>query len=200
MCEGACVYSCGVFMRVRRGGFPGECRRGSFVESDDLLGSERGASPSLPRSTRTAGLIFALQQSPSASVVVRPAPRARVFRCQELRAGRRLSSLGSPELARASTVSGGRGSEGGSQAGKGVLPFAAGSRSSRVGSIVTCSGPAPPRRPAPSRSLACSLRRVGGAGTAGGGCAGAGSAGAVSAGLEQEPGPRGWVRGCRAER
>lgn len=32
----------------------------------------------------------------------------------------------------------------------------AGWRSSRVDSIVTCSGPAPPHRPAPSPSLACS--------------------------------------------
>lgn len=49
--EGACVPTneCGVFMRERRGGCPGDCRRGSFVESGDLLGSERGASPSLPR-------------------------------------------------------------------------------------------------------------------------------------------------------
>lgn len=30
-----------------------------------------------------------------------------------------------------------------------MLSFAAGWRSSRVGSIVTCSGPAPPHRPAP---------------------------------------------------
>lgn len=37
-----------------------------------------------------------------------------------------------------------------------MLSFAAGWRSSRVGSIVTCSGPAPPHRPAPSPSLACS--------------------------------------------
>lgn len=71
--EGACVPTneCGVFMRERRGGCPGDCRRGFFVESGDLLGSERGASSSLPRSTRTAGLIFALQQFPSPSVVVR---------------------------------------------------------------------------------------------------------------------------------
>lgn len=60
-----------------------------------------------------------------------------------------------------------------------MLSFAAGWRSSRVGSIVTCSGPAPLHRPAPSRSLACSPRRDGGARTAGGGCAGAGSGGAV---------------------
>lgn len=37
-----------------------------------------------------------------------------------------------------------------------MLSFAAGWRSSRVGSIVTCSGPAPPHRPAPSPSPACS--------------------------------------------
>lgn len=56
--------------------------------------------------------------------------------------------------------------------------------------------PCPPHRP--WRAV---LRRDGGAGTARGGCAGAGSGGAVSAGrLELEPGLRGWVRGCWAER
>lgn len=62
-----------------------------------------------------------------------------------------------------------------------MLSFAAGWRSSRVGSIVTCSGPAPPLRTAlpPHRPWPAVLRRDGGAGTAGGGCAGAGSGGAV---------------------
>lgn len=160
MCEGACVPTnvCGVFMRVRRGGCPADCCRGSFVEGGDLLGSERGASPSLPRSTRTPGLIFALRQFPSPSEVARPAPRrSSGARSSVLGGGFRVSGARSwLGRARWRCRSGGRGSEGGSRAGKGVLPFAAGSRSSRVGSIVTCSGPAPPHRPAPSRSLACS--------------------------------------------
>lgn len=149
------------------------------------------------------GLIFALQQFPSPSVLARPAPRRSSGASSSVLGGGFLVSGPRSWLGRARwrCCSGGRGSEGGSRAGKGVLPFAAGWSSSRVGALLPAAAPPlrialPPRGPWPAV-----LRRDRGAGTAGGGCAGAGSAGVVSAGLDWETGGSEDVfRGCPAVR
>ncbi|XP_029393893.1 uncharacterized protein LOC115063842 [Mus pahari] len=111
-----------------------------------------------------------------------PSP-ALVFRCQEQRAGRRLSSLGSRELARASSVAvlfglkGERGKQP-SRKGRAVLCGRLEEQPGRQHCYLQrprpSATPCPPHRPRPAV-----LRRDGGAGTAGGGCAGAGSGGAV---------------------
>lgn len=156
MCEeGACVPT---KVRVRRGGCPGDGRRGSFVEGGDLLSGECGASPSLPRSTRTPRAHLR-PAAISISLCACPPSPAPVFRCQQQRAGRRLSSLGAPELARASTVAvllGWKGERGRQPSRKGRAALCGRLEQQPGRSIVTCSGPAPPHRPAPSRSLACS--------------------------------------------
>lgn len=70
-CSGEKLLWSRVFMRVHRRGCPGDCRRGSFVESGDLLGSERGTSPSLPRSTRTAAISISLCDCPPSTARAR---------------------------------------------------------------------------------------------------------------------------------